>query len=103
MICIVNQDDNKNPQPIVSIGNILLFLIPRIPTYKLNNPFTVNRMMPGIRKLLNGEDSRNAIGICIDAPVGSKIKPPPPKIAETPLKNNNTMATIRIDFSIIQI
>ena len=103
MICIVNHDVNINPQAIVNEGNILLFLIPRIPTYKLNNPFTVSRMIPGIRKLSKGEDSRNSIGICMEVPVGSRIKPPPPNIAETPLKNNNTIAIIRVDFAIIQI
>jgi hypothetical protein len=62
-----------------------------------------NRMIPGIRKLSKGENSSNSIGICIDVPVGSRIKPPPPNIAETPLKNNNPIAIIRVDFAIIQI
>ena len=87
---------------MVNEGNIAFFLIPRIPTNKLNNPFTMNRMNPGIRKLLKGENSSNSIGICIKAPLGSRINPPPPKIAETPLKNNNTIAIMRIDLTILQ-
>ncbi len=60
-------------------------------------------MIPGIRKLLKGEKSSNSIGICIDTPDGSKIKPAPPKIAETPLRNNKTISTKRVDFVILQI
>jgi hypothetical protein len=60
-------------------------------------------MIPGIRKLLKGENSSKSIGICKNSPEGSKIKLPPPKIAEKALKNNNAIATFRVDFSIFQI
>lgn len=97
---MVNQAINRSPQRMVSSGKNLYFLIPKIPTYKLNTPFIVNRIIPGIRKFLKEECSKNSMGICIISPEGSYIRTPPPKRADKALKNNKIKAIFRVEFFI---
>ena len=55
----------------------------------------VNRNMPGIRKLSNGEFLSIATGIWIRLPVGSDMSIAPPYIAVNALNSNRISADMR--------
>jgi hypothetical protein len=64
-------------------------------------PRTENRIIPGTRKSLKGEDPRFDRGILSNSPPGEMINNPPPKIAPRDSKPKRTIRTIRDTFVFI--
>jgi hypothetical protein len=56
-------------------------------------PRTVNKIMPGIKKLWKGECSKRNRGIPNNFPDGEAISTPPPKIAPDPSRANKSKST----------
>ena len=66
-------------------------------------PRTENNIIPGSKKLLNGELCNIDKGIPINFPLGEIIKTPPPPIAPNPRNANKAMSKFLVAFDFIII
>lgn len=64
-------------------------------------PRTENNIIPGSKKLLNGELFNIDKGIPINFPLGEIIKTPPPPIAPNPRNANKKRRIFRVAFGCI--
>jgi hypothetical protein len=65
------------------------------------NPITLNKIIPGIKKLLNGEFFNIDSGIPNSLPEGEIINTPPPNIAPIPSSTNNISKQFTVGFRFI--
>ena len=66
------------------------------------NPSTLNKIIPGIKKLLKGEFSNIDWGIPNSLPDGEIMNTAPPKIAPKPRIANKKIRRLLIDFVVIK-
>ena len=59
-------------------------------------PSTLNKIIPGIKKLVNGELTNIDRGIPNNSPDGEIIKTPPPKIAPIPRRHSKKSRMFRV-------